>query len=199
METKKYYCSQNSTVYNYNFRTAVVCGVIAALCIIFIISPLLLYRVCNWLGLYLDTEIIYIILFGLGIYCTIALISSTRVIRRMANTPTLEIDEDSVKIHNHNDGSFQTIKFKHIEKFELAELNLLGKTIRCINVIPNKDAFQRLLSNIRSRANRVRVKRLYKKTGAVEQIYAHLIDQPIDDAFEDLQNYMEKYNNVKPN
>ena len=199
METKQYYCSQDSTIYKSNYRIAITCGIIAGLCLIFILCPLLLYWLYDWIELDLDTEVLYLILFGLGIFCTITTFSSARVIRRMANTPTLEIDDDYIKIHNHNDGSFQTIKFKHIEKFELSEFKLFGKTIRYINVIPKNDAFQRLLSNIRSKTNRTRVMNLHKNHGAVEQIYAHLIDQPLEDTFEELQICLEKYNNIKEN
>lgn len=177
-----------------NMAFTLFSAAVVAFGLILLVSPLLMYRI----GLSGD-GITYIII-GVGI-CYFAYFGflTGKVWRRLANNPTLEIDDDSITIANHNNGSINVIKYKDIERFDLTEIKLLGKTIKCINVVPTTESYNRIISHIRTKADRMRVEGLYKKDGIVEQIYEHLLDQTIIAVYEDLIEIFNQHNNAKEN
>ena len=197
MKPKQYYCSPDSTIYSTNFRLSIAGFFISALCFVLLICPLLVFWIYDWLGLDIDTSVVYLILVFLFGYSLFTAITTTRIRRRLAKNPTLEIDEESITVANHNNGSAMVVKLKDIEKFEITQIKIFGKVIRCINVIPSNDAYSKIISRIRNKPNRVRAERLYKTNGAIEQIYEHLLDQSIDAVYEDIQDIFKEYQGLK--
>ena len=106
--------------------------------------------------------------------------------------PTLEIDADCIKVTNLNNGEVHTIKFQDIDRIELSECKLPFKRIPCINIIPVEASFNNMLGYMKG-ATRKRVSTLYKKTGAVEQIYEHLLDCTVAAAYDAIMESLNKY------
>lgn len=194
MKTKKYYCSSSSSVTKMNMAFTLFSAAVAIFGLILLVSPLLMYRI----GLSGD-GMTYIIIGACICYFAYLGFLSGRTWRRLAQNPTLEIDEDSITIANHNNGSINIIKYKDIARFDLTEIKLLGNTIKCINVVPKDESYDRIISHIRTKADRIRVERLYKKDGIVELIYEHLLDQTIVAVYEDLIEIFNHHNNAKEN
>ena len=196
MENKLYYCSKDSTNYKVAFNCALIAGIIAGLCLILILCPLVMYWIIDWFELEIGLFECYpILLIGLtlgGLVC----FSNIRLLRRYSKNPTLEIDEESIHVANHNNGTIQSFYFKDIEKFEVSEAKLFGKVLRRVDVVAKKDSIERIISHTREKQNIAKINNILKACGAVEQVYELFVDVSIDAVHEELQKSLEEYNNA---
>lgn len=196
METKKYYCSSNSKSYTINVVYTIVNAFVAALCLIMLISPIVLFWVWDWLNsdldIYVDTPVLYaIVLFWA--FCFIwSAVKYGKTWKNMSNNPVLEIGDDSITVTNMANGVSNVIKYKEIDRVEVSQINLMGKKISCINVIPTADAYSKMISRYK-KTDRNRIEGIYKRTGAIEQIYENLLDKTVVGVCEDIQENLNEY------
>ncbi len=202
METKKIFCGQSSFVFTSNLTMGTLCGIIAIACISFAIAA----DPWDWARFeenYLDNEFGEIILeicnyepaiifYFIGAIFLSSTILSVKTLVNILKKPTLEIDADCIKVTNLNNGEVHTIKFQDIDRIELSECKLPFKRIPCINIIPVEASVNNMLGYMKW-ATRKRVSTLYKKTGAVEQIYEHLLDCTIAAAYDAIMESLNKY------
>ena len=202
METKKIFCGQSSFVFSSNLIMGILFSIVAIASITFAISA----DPWDWERFYenyLDNEVGDIIMeicddepailcYFIGAIFIFPTISIVRVILNILKKPTLEIDADCIKVTNLNNGEVHTIKFQDIDRIELSECKLPFKRIPCINIIPVEASFNRMISYLKE-STRKRVSILYKKTGAVEQIYEHLIDCSVAEAYDAIMENLNKY------
>ena len=202
METKKIFCGQSSFAFSSNLIVGIISSVIAISSIAFAISadPWDMAHFCNT---YLDNDLGDIImeicdeepailLYFIGLLCVIFTVLTVITILNMLKKPTLEIDSDRIKVTNLNNGEVHTIMFQDIDRIELSECKLLFKSIPCINIIPVESSFDKMLGYLKG-TTRKRVSALYKKAGAVEQIYEHLLDCTIAAAYDAIMESLNKY------
>lgn len=192
METKKYYCSSNSKSYTINVVFTIVSAFVAALCLIMLISPIVLFWVWNWLNLDLDTPVLYAIVLFLAFWSIWSAVMSRKTWKNMSNNPVLEIGDDSITVTNMANGISNVIKYKEIDRVEVSQINLMGKKISCINVIPTADAYSKMISRYK-KTDRNRIEGIYKRTGAIEQIYENLLDKTVVGVCEDIQENLNEY------
>ena len=192
METKKYYCSSNSKSYTINVVFTIVSAFVAALCLIMLISPIVLFWVWNWLNLDLDTPVLYAIVLFLAFWSIWFAVMSRKTWKNMSNNPVLEIGDDSITVTNMANGVSNVIKYKEIDRVEVSQINLMGKKISCINVIPTADAYSKMISRYK-KTDRNRIEGIYKRTGAIEQIYENLLDKTVVGVCEDIQENLNEY------
>ena len=133
-----------------------------------------------------------IIFYVIGAICLSITIPSVKTLVNILKKPTLEIDADCIKVTNLNNGEVHTIKFQDIDRIELSECKLPFKRIPCINIIPVEASFNNMLGYMKG-ATRKRVSTLYKKTGAVEQIYENLLDCTVAAAYDAIMESLNKY------
>lgn len=193
METKKYYCSSNSKSYIINVVLTIVNAFVAAFCLIMFISPILLFWVWDWLNLArLDISVLYAIVLFLA-FCSIwSAVMCRKKWKNMSNNPVLEIGDDSITVTNMANGVSNVIKYKEIDRVEVSQINLMGKKISCINVIPTADAYSKMISRYK-KTDRNRIEGIYKRTGAIEQIYENLLDKTVVGVCEDIQENLNEY------
>lgn len=195
METKKYYCSSNSKSYTINVVFTIVNAFVAALCLIMLISPIVLFWVWDWFNLdleYLDISVLYAIILFLA-FCSIwSAVKYGKTWKNMSNNPVLEIGDDSITVTNMANGVSNVIKYKEIDRVEVSQINLMGKKISCINVIPTADAYSKMISRYK-KTDRNRIEGIYKRTGAIEQIYENLLDKTVVGVCEDIQENLNEY------
>ena len=192
METKKYYCSSNSKSYTINVVFTIVSAFVAALCLIMLISPIVLFWVWDWLSLDLDTPVLYAIVLFLAFWSIWFAVMSGKTWKNMSNNPVLEIGDDSITVTNMANGVSNVIKYKEIDRVEVSQINLMGKKISCINVIPTADAYSKMISRYK-KTDRNRIEGIYKRTGAIEQIYENLLDKTVVGVCEDIQENLNEY------
>lgn len=192
METKKYYCSSNSKSYTINVVFTIVNAFVAALCLIMLISPIVLFWVWNWLNLDLDTPVLYAIVLFLAFWSIWSAVMFRKTWKNMSNNPVLEIGDDSITVTNMANGISNVIKYKEIDRVEVSQINLMGKKISCINVIPTADAYSKMISRYK-KTDRNRIEGIYKRTGAIEQIYENLLDKTVVGVCEDIQENLNEY------
>lgn len=192
METKKYYCSSNSKSYTINVVFTIVSAFVAALCLIMLISPIVLFWVWNWLNLDLDTPVLYAIVLFLAFWSIWSAVMFRKTWKNMSNNPVLEIGDDSITVTNMANGVSNVIKYKEIDRVEVSQINLMGKKISCINVIPTADAYSKMISRYK-KTDRNRIEGIYKRTGAIEQIYENLLDKTVVGVCEDIQENLNEY------
>ena len=192
METKKYYCSSNSKSYIINVVFTIVSAFVAALCLIMLISPIVLFWVWNWLSLDLDTPVLYAIVLFLAFFSIWFAVMCRKKWKNMSNNPVLEIGDDSITVTNMANGVSNVIKYKEIDRVEVSQINLMGKKISCINVIPTADAYSKMISRYK-KTDRNRIEGIYKRTGAIEQIYENLLDKTVVGVCEDIQENLNEY------
>ena len=192
METKKYYCSSNSKSYTINVVFTIVSAFVAALCLIMLISPIVLFWVWNWLSLDLDTPVLYAIVLFLAFWSIWFAVMCRKKWKNMSNNPVLEIGDDSITVTNMANGVSNVIKYKEIDRVEVSQINLMGKKISCINVIPTADAYSKMISRYK-KTDRNRIEGIYKRTGAIEQIYENLLDKTVVGVCEDIQENLNEY------
>lgn len=196
METKKYYCSSNSKSYTINVVFTIVSAFVAAFCLIMFASPILLYWVWDWLNsdldIYLDTSVLYAIVLFLAFWSIWSAVMSRKTWKNMSNNPVLEIGDDSITVTNMANGVSNVIKYKEIDRVEVSQINLMGKKISCINVIPTADAYSKMISRYK-KTDRNRIEGIYKRTGAIEQIYENLLDKTVVGVCEDIQENLNEY------
>lgn len=192
METKKYYCSSNSKSYTINVVFTIVSAFVAALCLIMLISPIVLFWVWNWLSLDLDTPVLYAIVLFLAFWSIWSAVMFRKTWKNMSNNPVLEIGDDSITVTNMANGVSNVIKYKEIDRVEVSQINLMGKKISCINVIPTADAYSKMISRYK-KTDRNRIEGIYKRTGAIEQIYENLLDKTVVGVCEDIQENLNEY------
>lgn len=196
METKKYYCSSNSKSYTINVVFTIVSAFVAALCLIMLISPIVLFWVWDWLNLdldiYLDISVLYAIVLFLAFWSIWSAVRCRKTWKNMSNNPVLEIGDDSITVTNMANGVSNVIKYKEIDRVEVSQINLMGKKISCINVIPTADAYSKMISRYK-KTDRNRIEGIYKRTGAIEQIYENLLDKTVVGVCEDIQENLNEY------
>lgn len=192
METKKYYCSSNSKSYTINVVFTIVSAFVAAICLIMLISPIVLFWVWNWLSLDLDTPVLYAIVLFLAFWSIWFAVMCRKTWKNMSNNPVLEIGDDSITVTNMANGVSNVIKYKEIDRVEVSQINLMGKKISCINVIPTADAYSKMISRYK-KTDRNRIEGIYKRTGAIEQIYENLLDKTVVGVCEDIQENLNEY------
>ena len=193
METKKYYCSSNSKSYTINVVFTIVSAFVAALCLIMLISPILLFWVWDWLNLArLDISVLYAIVLFLAFWSIWSAVTYRKTWKNMSNNPVLEIGDDSITVTNMANGVSNVIKYKEIDRVEVSQINLMGKKISCINVIPTADAYSKMISRYK-KTDRNRIEGIYKRTGAIEQIYENLLDKTVVGVCEDIQENLNEY------
>lgn len=202
METKKIFCGQSSIVFSTNLIVSIILSIIAIASIAFAISadP---WDMGRFYENYLDNDFgdilmeicddePAILLYFIGFICIIITIPIIRTLLNILKKPTLEIDSDRIKVANLNNGEVHTIMFQDIDRIELSECKLPFKSIPCINIIPVESSFDKMLGYLKG-ATRKRVSTLYKKTGAVEQIYEHLMDCTVAAAYDAIMESLNKY------
>ena len=192
METKKYYCSSNSKSYTINVLFTIVSAFVAAFCLIMLISPIVLFWVWDWLNLDLDTPVLYAIVLLLAFWSIWSAVMYRKTWKNMSNNPVLEIGDDSITVTNMANGVSNVIKYKEIDRVEVSQINLMGKKISCINVIPTADAYSKMISRYK-KTDRNRIEGIYKRTGAIEQIYENLLDKTVVGVCEDIQENLNEY------
>ena len=192
METKKYYCSSNSKSYIINVVFTIVNAFVAAFCLIMFISPILLFWVWDWLNLDLATPVLYAIVLVLAFWSIWSAVMYGKTWKNMSNNPVLEIGDDSITVTNMANGVSNVIKYKEIDRVEVSQINLMGKKISCINVIPTADAYSKMISRYK-KTDRNRIEGIYKRTGAIEQIYENLLDKTVVGVCEDIQENLNEY------
>lgn len=192
METKKYYCSSNSKSYTINVLFTIVSAFVAAFCLIMLISPIVLFWVWDWLSLDLDTPVLYAIVLFLAFWSIWSAVMYGKTWKNMSNNPVLEIGDDSITVTNMANGVSNVIKYKEIDRVEVSQINLMGKKISCINVIPTADAYSKMISRYK-KTDRNRIEGIYKRTGAIEQIYENLLDKTVVGVCEDIQENLNEY------
>ena len=200
METKKYYCSSNSKSYIINVVFSIVSAFVAALCLIMfismLISPIVLFWVWDWLNsdldIYVDTPVLYAIVLFLAFFSIWFAVLFRKTWKNMSNNPVLEIGDDSITVTNMANGVSNVIKYKEIDRVEVSQINLMGKKISCINVIPTADAYSKMISRYK-KTDRNRIEGIYKRTGAIEQIYENLLDKTVVGVCEDIQENLNEY------
>lgn len=192
METKKYYCSSNSKSYTINVLFTIVSAFVAAFCLIMLISPIVLFWVWDWLNLDLDTPVLYAIVLFLAFWSIWSAVMYRKTWKNMSNNPVLEIGDDSITVTNMANGVSNVIKYKEIDRVEVSQINLMGKKISCINVIPTADAYSKMISRYK-KTDRNRIEGIYKRTGAIEQIYENLLDKTVVGVCEDIQENLNEY------
>ena len=192
METKKYYCSSNSKSYTINVVFTIVSAFVAAFCLILLISPIVLFWVWDWLNLDLDTPVLYAIVLFLAFWSIWSAVMYRKTWKNMSNNPVLEIGDDSITVTNMANGVSNVIKYKEIDRVEVSQINLMGKKISCINVIPTADAYSKMISRYK-KTDRNRIEGIYKRTGAIEQIYENLLDKTVVGVCEDIQENLNEY------
>lgn len=192
METKKYYCSSNSKSYTINVVFTIVSAFVAAICLIMLISPIVLFWVWDWLNLDLDTPVLYAIVLFLAFWSIWSAVMYRKTWKNMSNNPVLEIGDDSITVTNMANGVSNVIKYKEIDRVEVSQINLMGKKISCINVIPTADAYSKMISRYK-KTDRNRIEGIYKRTGAIEQIYENLLDKTVVGVCEDIQENLNEY------
>ena len=192
METKKYYCSSNSKSYTINVVFTIVSAFVAAFCLIMLISPIVLFWVWDWLNLDLDTPVLYAIILFLAFWSIWSAVMYRKTWKNMSNNPVLEIGDDSITVTNMANGVSNVIKYKEIDRVEVSQINLMGKKISCSNVIPTADAFSKMISRYK-KTDRNRIEGIYKRTGAIEQIYENLLDKTVVGVCEDIQENLNEY------
>lgn len=192
METKKYYCSSNSKSYTINVVFTILSAFVAAICLIMLISPIVLFWVWDWLSLDLDTPVLYAIVLFLAFWSIWFAVMSGKTWKNMSNNPVLEIGDDSITVTNMANGVSNVIKYKEIDRVEVSQINLMGKKISCINVIPTADAYSKMISRYK-KTDRNRIEGIYKRTGAIEQIYENLLDKTVVGVCEDIQENLNEY------
>ena len=192
METKKYYCSSNSKSYTINVVFTIVSAFVAAFCLIMLISPIVLFWVWDWLNLDLDTPVLYAIILFLAFWSIWSAVMYRKTWKNMSNNPVLEIGADSITVTNMANGVSNVIKYKEIDRVEVSQINLMGKKISCINVIPTADAYSKMISRYK-KTDRNRIEGIYKRTGAIEQIYENLLDKTVVGVCEDIQENLNEY------
>lgn len=192
METKKYYCSSNSKSYTINVVFTIVSAFVAAFCLIMLISPIVLFWVWDWLNLDLDTPVLYAIILFLAFWSIWSAVMYRKTWKNMSNNPVLEIGDDSITVTNMANGVSNVIKYKEIDRVEVSQINLMGKKISCINVIPTADAYSKMISRYK-KTDRNRIEGIYKRTGAIEQIYENLLDKTVVGVCEDIQENLNEY------
>jgi hypothetical protein len=192
METKKYYCSSNSKSYTINVVFTIVSAFVAAFCLIMLISPIVLFWVWDWLNLDLDTPVLYAIVLFLAFWSIWSAVMYRKTWKNMSNNPVLEIGDDSITVTNMANGVSNVIKYKEIDRVEVSQINLMGKKISCINVIPTADAYSKMISRYK-KTDRNRIEGIYKRTGAIEQIYENLLDKTVVGVCEDIQENLNEY------
>lgn len=192
METKKYYCSSNSKSYTINVVFTIVSAFVAAFCLIMLISPIVLFWVWDWLNLDLDTPVLYAIVLFLAFWSIWSAVMYRKTWKNMSNNPVLEIGDDSITVTNMANGVSNVIKYKEIDRVEVSQINLMGKKISCINVIPTADAYSKMISRYK-KTDRNRIEGIYKRTGAIEQIYENLLDKTVVGVCEDIQENLDEY------
>lgn len=192
METKKYYCSSNSKSYTINVVFTIVSAFVAAFCLIMLISPIVLFWVWDWLNLDLDTPVLYAIILFLAFWSIWSAVMYRKTWKNMSNNPVLEIGDDSITVTNMANGVSNVIKYKEIDRVEVSQINLMGKKISCINVIPTADAYSKMISRYK-KTDRNRIEGIYKRTGAIEQIYENLLDKTVVGVCEDIQENLDEY------
>ena len=192
METKKYYCSSNSKSYTINVVFTIVSAFVAAFCLIMLISPIVLFWVWDWLNLDLDTPVLYAIILFLAFWSIWSAVMYRKTWKNMSNIPVLEIGDDSITVTNMANGVSNVIKYKEIDRVEVSQINLMGKKISCINVIPTADAYSKMISRYK-KTDRNRIEGIYKRTGAIEQIYENLLDKTVVGVCEDIQENLNEY------
>lgn len=193
METKKYYCSSNSKSYIINVVFTIVSALVAAFCLIMFISPILLFWVWDWLNLArLDISVLYAIVLFLAFWSIWSAVTYRKTWKNMSNNPVLEIGDDSITVTNMANGVSNVIKYKEIDRVEVSQINLMGKKISCINVIPTADAYSKMISRYK-KTDRNRIEGIYKRTGAIEQIYENLLDKTVVGVCEDIQENLNEY------
>ena len=187
MQTRKFYCESSSTVYVTNMVLTLVAAIVGIFGIVLLIDPWLLAVID------LDFEPVTIIIIAFVIFWAFWYsLMSFKTWRKLAKVPTLEIEEDDI-IVSQGDSNTMVYKFREIEKFELSTYKILGKEIRCINVIPFKESYDTIASRPRKNVDRARIQNYYKRYGAVCQIYEHLVNQPIDIVLESLQKQLDEF------
>lgn len=192
METKKYYCSSNSTAYTLNVVFTIVSAFLALFCLIMLISPIVLFWVWDWLNLDLDTPVLYAIVMFLEFWAIWSAVMYRKTWKNMSNNPVLEIGDDSITVTNMANGVSNVIKYKEIDRVEVSQVNLVGKKISCINVIPTEDAYSKMISRYK-KTDRKRIEGIYKRTGAIEQIFENLLDKTVVGVCEDIQENLNEY------
>lgn len=192
MENKQYFT--NRRIYKLNLWPTIVCGVVGGFSIILLLSPTLLYNVYDIL--FPDIDNIYLFL-SIVIAVSLWFVIPGIIYLRNANKkPYVVLGDDCVTITNVNNGDISVVYYKDIERIELSETKLLGKKVRCINIYPVKGAFEKL-SLRAQKSNRQRMERIYRKEGAIEQVYGYALDIPIEAAFDDFQEVLKEYKESK--
>ena len=100
----------------------------------------------------------------------------------------MEIGADCIKVTNLNSGFVHTIKFDDIDKVELSKF----MRVSCVNIIPVVESYKKISSYLPKKERR-RVAILYKRNGAVEQIYEHLLDTTVVAVYDEITESLNKY------
>ena len=194
MATKSYF-SNTTTIYKVNVSATICMGFIALVGLILIISPFLMYQ---FYRSFLDEWFDYPYLF-VGIitaFFGVCFIFSLKQVKTMTRVPVLEINDEGIAVANLNNGIQNFIAYQNIEKLEMSEFNILGKKIRCINVIPVAGAAEKIIYRAKGNS-RQRLEVLYKKYGAIEQIYSNLFGISIEAVYDDINTAIEEYKKNK--
>lgn len=201
MEAKKYFCSSSSTIVRISVGFAILFSAITVLCVILLLSPVLMYRfydsgILDFMWEIIDADDPYLIIPVFALIGALLSFIQIKSVRRMVKSPVLEITDEGISVTNLNNGQVNVIKYQDIERFELSQIKILGKTISCINIIPVKDAYNRLIIHYK-KAEKRRIENLYKKYGAIEQIYESLLPHTAAAVYEDLQEGLNAYRNIQ--
>lgn len=196
METKKFYCDSTQT-YKFNIGVTIFFGTIALIGIILLLSPILMYRLSDgFLGDFFDDPyMIVIVLTALGL---LGFIPNFKMVRRMAKTPVVEISNDSIMVTNMNTGQVNEIKYKDIDRLELSHIPLFGKKIVCINIFPAKGVYDKIIMR-HKKADRKRIEGMYKRVGAIEQIFENLLNNTAAALYDDIMESFNEYKNRNNN
>ncbi len=200
MEAKKYFCSSSSTIVRIYVGFAILFSAITVLCVILLLSPVLMYRfydsgILDFMWEIIDNDDPYLIMPVFALIGALLSFMLIKNVRRMVKSPVLEITDDGISVTNLNNSLVNVIKYQDIERFELSQIKILGKTISCINIIPVEGTYDKLLARYK-KVERRRIEYLYKKYGAIEQIYEHLLSHTAAVVYEDLQEGLNAYKNA---
>ena len=194
MKEKKYYGNPASTIVKINKGIMIFFGLLAVVGIVLLVAPVAMYRVENSgiMDFLFDEFDSYTVMAVIAVVGLAVAFLSYKQVRRLTKLPVLEIDDDALIITNLNNGKATTYSFKDIERAEISEVNILGKKIPCVNIIPVEGAYEKLASRCKGE-DRKRIDFMYKAYGAVEQIFEHLIDATASAAYEDIKKALDEY------
>lgn len=193
MIKREFYCNPTSAACLVNLITGILFGIIAIASIAFLVSDTLMWHYGYIFGDYDTATMILIPLFCVSTCISIiTIIGYTRAVKK----PMVALYDTGISIKNANTGNIFHFSFSDIERIELSEVKLFGKTLRCINVIPANNAYEKIVAQCRKR-DRVLVESLYRNYGAVGQVFDYLLEEGIDHAYAAVNEAICAFNDKK--